>query len=99
MYVVVRCQDVRALALLELGRLDDARAEAQATAQAAEQLGLMYYLGRALAVLVETSIRQGDQAAANAAADRLVSRCPPGVATEIIAGPAPCVPIPAAGQR
>ena len=81
MYVVVRCQDVRALALLELGRLDDARAEVQATAQAAEELGLMYYLGRALAVLVETSIRQGDLAAANAAADRLVSRCPPGVAT------------------
>ena len=81
MYVVVRCQGVRALALLELGRLDDARAEAQAMAQAAEELGLLYYLSRALAVLVETSIRQGDLAAANAAADRLVARCPPDVAT------------------
>jgi DNA-binding CsgD family transcriptional regulator len=81
MYVVVRCQGVTALALLELGRLDDARAEAQAAARAAEDLDLMYYLGRALATLVETSIRQGDLARANAAADRLISRCPPDVAT------------------
>ena len=41
MYVVVRCQSLRTLALLELGRLDDARAEAQATASAAEDVGLM----------------------------------------------------------
>jgi DNA-binding CsgD family transcriptional regulator len=81
MFVVVRCQGLRALALLELGRLDDARAEAHAAAQAAEELDLMYYLGGALAVLVETSIRQGDLAGANAAADRLVSRCPPNVTT------------------
>ncbi|HEY6312971.1 MAG TPA: AAA family ATPase [Streptosporangiaceae bacterium] len=81
MYVVVRCQGVAALALLELGRLDDARAEAQAAARAAEDLDLMYYLGRALATLVETSIRQGDLARATAAADRLTSRCPPDVAT------------------
>jgi DNA-binding CsgD family transcriptional regulator/tetratricopeptide (TPR) repeat protein len=81
MFVVVRCQGIRALALLELGRLDDARAEAHAAAQAAEDLGLMYYLGGALAVLVETSIRQGDLAGANAATDRLVSRCPPNVTT------------------
>ncbi|HEY6314839.1 MAG TPA: AAA family ATPase [Streptosporangiaceae bacterium] len=81
MYVVVRCQGLRALALLELGRLDDARAEAQATASTADDLGLMYYLGRALATLVETSIRQGDLAGANAAADRLISGCPPDVAT------------------
>ena len=81
MFVIVRCHGIRALALLELGRLDDARAEARAMAQAAEELGLMYYLGGALAVLVETSIRQGDLAAANAAADRLVSRCPPNVTT------------------
>jgi DNA-binding CsgD family transcriptional regulator len=81
MFVIVRCQGVRALALLELGRLDDARAEAQAAARAAEELGLMYYLGGALAVLVEASIRQGDLAGANAAADRLISRCPPNVTT------------------
>jgi DNA-binding CsgD family transcriptional regulator len=41
----------------------------------------MYYLGGALAVLVETSVRQGDLAGANTAADRLVSRCPPNVTT------------------
>lgn len=81
MFVIVRCQGIRALALLELGRLDDARAEAQAAAQAAEELGLTYYLGGALAVLVETSIRQGDLPGATAAADRLISRCPPNVTT------------------
>jgi DNA-binding CsgD family transcriptional regulator len=77
MYVVVRSQGVRALALLELGRLDDSRAEAQAAIQAADDLGLMYFLGRALATLVETSIRQGDLAAAA----RLASRCPPDAVT------------------
>jgi DNA-binding CsgD family transcriptional regulator len=81
MYIVVRCQGIRAMALLELGRLDDARAEAQAVARTAEDQGLMYYLGRALAVLAETSIRQGDLAIATATADRLISRCPPDVAT------------------
>jgi DNA-binding CsgD family transcriptional regulator/tetratricopeptide (TPR) repeat protein len=77
MWVVVRCQGVRALALLELGRLDDARAEAHAAAQATEDLGLEYFLDRALATLVETLVRQGDLAGATAAADRLISRCPP----------------------
>jgi DNA-binding CsgD family transcriptional regulator len=77
MYVVVRCQGVRALALLELGRLDDSRAEAQAAVQAADDLGLMYFLGRALATLVETLIRQGDVTAA----DRLASRSPPDAVT------------------
>jgi DNA-binding CsgD family transcriptional regulator len=81
MYVVVRCQSLRTLALLELGRLDDARAEAQATASAAEDVGLMYYLSRALAILAETSVRQGDLVGADAAADRLTSRCPPDEAT------------------
>jgi DNA-binding NarL/FixJ family response regulator/tetratricopeptide (TPR) repeat protein len=75
-YVVVRCQGVRALALLELGRLDDSRAEAQAAVRAADDLGLMYFLGRALAIGVETSIRQADLAGAIRAADHLISRCP-----------------------
>jgi DNA-binding CsgD family transcriptional regulator len=74
MYVVVRCQGLRALALLELGRLDDARAEAQAAARAAEDLGLKYYLSRALVTLAEACIRQGDLTAADAATDRLISR-------------------------
>ena len=51
MWVVARCQGVRALALLELGRLDDARAEAQAAARATDDLDLEYFLGRALATL------------------------------------------------
>jgi DNA-binding CsgD family transcriptional regulator len=76
MWVVVRCRGVRAQALLESGRLDDARAEAQAAAQATEDLGLEYFLDRALATLVETLVRQGDLAGANAATDRLVSGCP-----------------------
>ena len=81
MWVVARCQGVRALALLELGRLDDARAEAQAAARATDDLDLEYFLGRALATLAETSIRQGDLAGANAAADRLSSRGAPDVIT------------------
>jgi DNA-binding NarL/FixJ family response regulator len=80
-YAVVRCQGVRALALLELGRLDDSRAEAQAAIQAADDLGLLYFLGRALATLVETLIRQGEVTAAIAAADRLASRSPPDAVT------------------
>jgi DNA-binding CsgD family transcriptional regulator len=76
MWIVVRCRGIRALALLESGRLDDARAEAQSAAQATEDLGLEYFLDRALATLVETLVRQGDLAGASAATDRLVSGCP-----------------------
>jgi DNA-binding CsgD family transcriptional regulator len=81
MWVVARCQGVRALALLEYGRLDDARAEAQAAALATEDLDLEYFLDRALATLVETLVRQGDLGGANAAADRLISPCPPDAST------------------
>jgi DNA-binding CsgD family transcriptional regulator len=77
MWVVVRCQGVRALALLEAGRLDDARAEAQAAARGTDDLDLEYFLGRALATLAEISIRQGDLAGAHDAADRLSSRGAP----------------------
>lgn len=82
MWVVVRCQGVRALALLEAGRLDDARAEAQAAAESTDDLGpLEHFLGRALATLAETLIRQGDLAGASGAVGRLSARGAPELLT------------------
>jgi DNA-binding CsgD family transcriptional regulator len=65
-FLVVNCQSRRVMVLLELGRLDDARAEAAAAVDHAERLGFEYYERLALALLAETAVRQGDidQAAA-----------------------------------
>jgi DNA-binding CsgD family transcriptional regulator len=69
--IVSRCQSTRAVVLLELGRIDDARAEAEAAAELAANLGCGYYFAQALAILVDAALRQGDVADATAAADRL----------------------------
>jgi DNA-binding CsgD family transcriptional regulator len=71
--IVSRCQSTRATVLLELGRIDDARAEAEAAAELAENLGCGYYFAQALATLVEGALRQGDVAVATAAAKRLLA--------------------------
>ncbi|HXO08494.1 MAG TPA: helix-turn-helix transcriptional regulator, partial [Solirubrobacteraceae bacterium] len=69
-------QSIRAMVLLELGRVEDARAEGEAAAELAENLGFDYYLGQALITVVETAIRQGDLADAKIAAERLAERSP-----------------------
>ncbi|HEY1509368.1 MAG TPA: AAA family ATPase [Solirubrobacteraceae bacterium] len=74
--IVARCHSIRAMVLLELGRIDDARAEAHAAADLADSLGFGYYLGQALVTVVETALRQGDLEAARAAADMLAERSP-----------------------
>jgi DNA-binding CsgD family transcriptional regulator len=61
----------RALLLSDQGRLDDARAEARAAAAFAETIGSDDVVAWSLALLAETSIRQGDLAEARAAAGRL----------------------------
>lgn len=81
LWVVVRCQVVRALALLEAGRLDDARAEAEAAAEGTADLGLEHSRGRALAALAEALIRLGDAAGASAVAARLGPRGAPALLT------------------
>jgi DNA-binding CsgD family transcriptional regulator len=74
--IVSRCQSIRAMVLLELGRIDDARAEGQAAAELADSLGFAYYLGQALITVVETALRQGDLAGARVAAQLLMERSP-----------------------
>jgi DNA-binding CsgD family transcriptional regulator/tetratricopeptide (TPR) repeat protein len=74
--IVARCHSIRAMVLLELGRVDDARAEAHAAADLADSLGFGYYLGQALVTVVETSLHQGDLEAARAAANMLAERSP-----------------------
>ena len=72
--IVSRVQSIRATVLLELGRVDDARAEAEAAAELAETLRFDYYLGQALVTLAESALRAGDVRQASAAADRLAAR-------------------------
>lgn len=74
--IAARCHSTRAMVLLELGRIDDARAEGQAAAELAETLGFSYYLGEALVTVVDAALRQGQLTDAQAAADRLVARSP-----------------------
>lgn len=72
--IVARSHSIRAMVLLELARIDDARAEGLAAAELAESLGFGYYLGRALITVVECAIRQGDLAEARDAAEWLIKR-------------------------
>ena len=74
--IAARCHSTRAMVLLELGRIDDARAEGQAAAELAETLGFSYYLGEALVTVVDAALRQGQLTDARAAADRLVASSP-----------------------
>jgi len=74
--IVSRAQSIRATVLLELGRIEDARAEAEAAAELADTLRFDYYLGQALATVAESALRAGDVRQASAAADRLVARAP-----------------------
>jgi ATP/maltotriose-dependent transcriptional regulator MalT len=74
--IAARSQSIRAMVLLELGRVEDARAEGDAAAELAENLGFDYYLGQALITVVETAIRQGALADAKVAAERLAERSP-----------------------
>ena len=74
--IISRSQSIRATVLLELGRVDDARAEAEAAAELADTLGFDYYLGQALVTLAESALRAGDVRQASAAADRLAARAP-----------------------
>jgi DNA-binding CsgD family transcriptional regulator len=70
-FIAARCQSTRSMLLLELGRVEDARAEARGAARLAEDLSFRYYLGQAISSLVEASIRQGDLGEARSAAGRL----------------------------
>jgi DNA-binding CsgD family transcriptional regulator len=72
-FLMTLCTSDRAMVLLELGRINDARAEARAATETADDLGFRFYLGQSAAVLVETSIRQGDLSEANAVTQRLLS--------------------------
>ncbi|MCL2393187.1 MAG: AAA family ATPase [Acidimicrobiaceae bacterium] len=74
--IVSGCQAQRAAALLELGRLEDARAEARSAAETGHSLGFGYFLGLALVTSVESCIRQGDLAEARVGADRLAALSP-----------------------
>jgi DNA-binding CsgD family transcriptional regulator/tetratricopeptide (TPR) repeat protein len=74
--IVARSHSIRAMVLLELGRIDDARAEGEAAAALAEDLGFGYYLGQALITVIESALHQGDVADARAAADWLIARSP-----------------------
>ena len=60
----------RAVLLSDQGRLEDARAEARAAAAEAEAAGFPELMTDCLAVLTETSVRQGDLAEAQTAAAR-----------------------------
>jgi DNA-binding CsgD family transcriptional regulator len=68
--VSFKCRHRRAVLLSDQGRLDDARAEARAAAAEAEAAGFPELMTDCLAVLTETSVRQGDLAEAQAAAAR-----------------------------
>jgi DNA-binding CsgD family transcriptional regulator len=68
---IVHAQYCRALLLSDQGRLDDARTEARAAAAFAETVNSADLFAWSLALLVETSIRQGDLAEAKAATARL----------------------------
>lgn len=70
-YVSNRCQWLRAGLLLDRGDLDHALAEARSAALAAEDLGFYENQVYALSVVTETALRQGEVAAATAAANRL----------------------------
>jgi DNA-binding CsgD family transcriptional regulator len=72
--VTNRCRYLRAALLFDLGKLEDARAEARGAALMAGDFGFFESQARALAVLAETSLRQGDLAEAESAADRLGSQ-------------------------
>ena len=78
-FIVSRCLSLRSLCLLELGRVQDALAEGRAAAKLTEDLSFYYYLGQAMASLVEASIRQGEVAEARAAAERLAPVLSPDV--------------------
>jgi DNA-binding CsgD family transcriptional regulator len=72
-FFMTLCTSERAVVLLELGRVNDARAEARAAFESADDLGFGYFLSQSVGVLVETSIRQGDLSEAAAATHRLLS--------------------------
>jgi tetratricopeptide (TPR) repeat protein len=64
---LVHCQWLRALYLLQQGRLDDARGEARTAVATAEQLNYAGHRSRALTVLAEAALRRGDAGAAYSA--------------------------------
>lgn len=64
---LVHCQWLRALYLLQQGRLDDARGEARTAVATAEQLNYAGHRSHALTVLAEAALRQGDPGAASSA--------------------------------
>src|SRR5215472_11771460 len=78
-FIVSRCLSLRSLCLLELGRVEDARAEGRAAAKLTEDLSFYYYLGQAVASLVEASIRQGEVTEARAATERFAPGLSPDV--------------------
>ena len=64
---LVHCQWLRALYLLQQGRLDDARGEACTAVATAEQLNYAGHRSHALTVVAEVALRQGDAQAAYSA--------------------------------
>jgi DNA-binding CsgD family transcriptional regulator len=64
---LIHCQWLRALYLLQQGRIDDARGEAVTAVTTAEQLNYAGHLSHALTVVTEAALRQGDTAAAHSA--------------------------------
>jgi DNA-binding CsgD family transcriptional regulator len=64
---LIHCQWLRALYLLQQGRIDDARGEALTAVTTAEQLNYAGHRSHALTVVAEAALRQGDTAAAHSA--------------------------------
>ena len=67
-------QWLRALYLLQQGRLDDALGEARTAVATAEQLNYAGHRSHALTVLAEVALRQGDMEAAHSALDQFGSQ-------------------------
>jgi DNA-binding CsgD family transcriptional regulator len=70
-HVSDHCRCLRAAFFLDAGRLEDARAEAVVASDAALSSGFLTLVTLALTTLVESSLRMGDIAAADAALERL----------------------------
>jgi DNA-binding CsgD family transcriptional regulator len=65
----------RAAFYLDAGRLDDARAEAAAASDDAFEAGFLSHAALALTTLIESSVRTGDLAGADAALRQLLGKC------------------------
>ena len=59
-YFIIQCRWLQSFQLLQLGRLEDAHAEARAVVEAADDFGYAGHRSHGLAILAETALRQGD---------------------------------------